>query len=279
MERPLRSGSLDSGGVFILFSTFPFVWCGGRSTGDAREASRRLAPNSAPLVTEGKEPDEFWDQLGGRGAYGTESTDCGEESSRHLYECRVIDGVFLGEQILGFSQTSLLPESAWILDAGSVIWVWLGALAPVKSLRQCVENATIFLYTHPAGRDRNTLISVVKQGLEPPTFIGLFENWNHNHLRDYRSFETMRMSLQDQETTNRVVTVKATTSSFDSYVKYPLRLLKNEPDQLPTGVDVSCKEMHLTYDDFTATFKMNPTEFEKLPAWRRQRLKQTAGLF
>lgn len=218
--------------------------------------------------------------VSGRGSYGTESTDDSEESSRHLYQCCVTNGVFLGEEILGFSQSSLQPESAWILDAGNVVWVWLGNVAPTRSLRECVESATIFLYTHPAGRDRNTTISVIKQGLEPPTFIGLFDNWNHNHLRDYRSFETMRDSLQDKESSvDKVVPAKVTTSNFDAYTKYPLRVLKNDPEQLPAGVDVSRKEMHLTYDDFIAAFKMNPTEFEKLPAWRRQRLKQTAGLF
>ena len=41
------------------------VWCGSRSTGDAREASRRLAPITAPLICEGKEDEEFWSQLGG----------------------------------------------------------------------------------------------------------------------------------------------------------------------------------------------------------------------
>jgi villin 1 len=51
--------------VFILFSNTPIVWCGGKSTGDARQASRRLAPRNAPLVAEGKEDDEFWAELGG----------------------------------------------------------------------------------------------------------------------------------------------------------------------------------------------------------------------
>lgn len=68
-------------------------------------------------------------------------------------------------------------------------------------------------------------------------------------------------------------------SKFDNFVKYPLKILKNNSDKLPNGIDVSHKEMHLTYDDFVSVFKMEPSEFEKLPIWRRQRLKQTAGLF
>lgn len=65
VERPLRSSSLHSSGVFILFSDMPVVWCGGRSTGDARQASRRLAPRNAPLMIENKEDNDFWTELGG----------------------------------------------------------------------------------------------------------------------------------------------------------------------------------------------------------------------
>ena len=116
-------------------------------------------------------------------------------------------------------------------------------------------------------------------GLEPPTFIGMFENWNPNLLRDYRPSGVLQSFLQEQDTLlNDIMSIKM-VSDFNSFVKYPLKILKNNPDKLPSGIDVSRKEMHLTFDDFTSTFKMDPAEFEKLPNWRRQRLKQTAGLF
>lgn len=71
IERPLRASSLDSGGVFILFSaTSTVVWCGGKSTGDARQASRRLAPRNAPLIIESKEDEGFWAELGGNIVHG-----------------------------------------------------------------------------------------------------------------------------------------------------------------------------------------------------------------
>lgn len=278
VERSLRANSLDSSGVFVLFSNSPMVWCGSRSTGDAREASRRLAPSSAPLISEGNEIEEFWSQLGGRGEYGTEFVDDEEEQEKHLYHCRIEQDNFTGEQVLGFSQSSLLPEAIWLLDAGSIIWLWIGNYSSIKTLKECVERGKIFLYTHPAGRDRNTPISIIKQDFEPPSFIGLFENWNHNFLRGYQSFEALRSMIEDKEQTINISSNKH-INDFNSHVKYPLRILKNEPENLPTEVDVSRKELHLTYDDFITVFKMEPNEFEKLPAWRRQRLKQAAGLF
>ncbi|XP_036143046.1 villin-1 [Monomorium pharaonis] len=279
VERPLRASSLDSSAVFILFSGAPVVWCGGKSTGDARQTSRRLAPRNAPLIAEGKEDDDFWAELGGRGTYGTEAEEVGEELNKHLFQCRTENGLFVGEQILGFRQNSLVPEAVWLLDAGDVIWVWIGKFSNPKTLQECIEDATIYLYTHPAGRNRNTTISVIKQGLEPATFIGLFDNWNHNLLRDYKPFEMFCALLEDRDQSTRTQTTSKATTDFDNYIKYPPTVLKSEPENLPAGVDVRRKEMHLTYDNFIAIFKMEPAEFEKLPTWKRQRLKQAAGLF
>ncbi|KAG5317035.1 QUAI protein, partial [Acromyrmex heyeri] len=180
VERPLRASCLNSSAVFILFSSVPIVWCGGKNTGDVRQTSRRLAPRNAPLITEGKESDDFWTELG---------------------------------------------------------------------------------------------------GLEPATFIGLFDNWNHNLLRDYKPFEIFCTLLKDRNQSVRMQTISKAITDFDNYIKYPPTMLKSEPDNLPAGVDVRRKEMHLTYDNFIAIFKMEPAEFEKLSTWKRQRLKQAAGLF
>lgn len=100
----------------------------------------------------------------GRGSYSTETEEVGEELDKHLFQCRTENGLFVGEQILGFRQNSLIPEAVWLLDAGSVIWVWIGKFSSPRTLQECVEDATIYLYTHPAGRNRNTTISVIKQG-------------------------------------------------------------------------------------------------------------------
>lgn len=163
-----------------------------------------MAPQAAPLICEGKEDDEFWTQLGGenflnesqfelqyalslkvffqsriklifnlffsvitsgKGVCNMESIDYEEEEmEKHLYHMKIEKDVFTGEEIIGFAQNSLLPESAWLLDAGIVIWVWIGTYAVSKSLKNYIEEAQIFLYTHPASRDRNTIISIIKQG-------------------------------------------------------------------------------------------------------------------
>lgn len=87
-----------------------------------------------------------------------------EESEIRLYHCLVEEGAFIGQEILGFTQANLLPEAAWLLDTGNTIWVWLGNYSTIRTLRECVDKAIIFLYTHPAGRDRNTMVTIIRQG-------------------------------------------------------------------------------------------------------------------
>lgn len=101
----------------------------------------------------------------GKGVCNMESVDNEEEEmEKHFYHLKIEKDMFVGEEILGFTQNSLLPEAAWLLDAGNVIWVWSGSYSVAKSLKEYVEEAKIFLYTHPASRDRNTIISIIKQG-------------------------------------------------------------------------------------------------------------------
>ena len=94
-----------------------------------------------------------------------ESVDYEEEDlEKHLYQFKIEKGAFVGEEILAFDQSSLLPEAVWLLDAGNLIWLWIGNQSVLKPLKDYVEEAKIFLYTHPASRDRNTIISAIKQG-------------------------------------------------------------------------------------------------------------------
>lgn len=99
----------------------------------------------------------------GKGTYGTETEEIGEELDKHLFQCRTENNLFVGEEVLGFRQNSLIPEAVWLLDAGNVIWVWVGKYSCSRTLQEYVEDASVYLYTHPAGRNRNTTISIIKQ--------------------------------------------------------------------------------------------------------------------
>ena len=68
--------SLNSSDVFILHNPHAcFIWVGKGSIGDERECARdvlrRISKDDADLVMEGKEPEVFWQMLGGQAEYGS----------------------------------------------------------------------------------------------------------------------------------------------------------------------------------------------------------------
>ncbi|KAG5310986.1 QUAI protein, partial [Acromyrmex insinuator] len=136
-------------------------------------------------------------------------------------------------------------------------------------VQECVEDTIVYLYTHPADRNRNTIISVIKQGEFQATH-NQFEKIFSRSMTDYKLFEIFCTLLEDTDQSARMQMTSKVTTDFDNYIKYSSTMLKSEPDNLPASVDVRRKEMHLTYDNFIAIFKMEPAVFEKLPTWKRQ---------
>ena len=68
--------SLNSSDVFVLHNPHAcFMWVGKGSIGDERECARevlgRISKPDADLVTEGNEPQTFWQMLGGKADYGS----------------------------------------------------------------------------------------------------------------------------------------------------------------------------------------------------------------
>lgn len=58
------------------------------------------------------------------------------------------------------------------------VYLWIGKGANDTEKRDAVVTAQEYLKSHPAGRDLDTPILVVKQGFEPPTFTGWFHAWD-----------------------------------------------------------------------------------------------------
>lgn len=79
--------------------------------------------------------------------------------------------------------------------------------------------------------------------------------------------------------TPRLITDDFGDNEFDRYQKYPLEMLRGDVEKLPTLVNPSRKEVHLTHDDFISVFCMEYYEFEKLPKWKQVELKKAKKLF
>lgn len=166
-----------------------WVWCGHGSTGDSREMAKNIAgiigePN---VVMENAESEEFFLSVGENCISQLKqiqyTSECSlgsawEKPKVNLYLASLTQGQIQLDEIFAFDQTNLTPDNIFILDVGSTIYVWLGNLVDSEK-RQAVWVIALHLISiHPIPRNITLPIAVIRQGFEPITFTGFFNNWN-----------------------------------------------------------------------------------------------------
>ncbi|CRK99352.1 CLUMA_CG012656, isoform A, partial [Clunio marinus] len=277
----------DSGAVW--------VWCGHSSTGDTREMAKNISgilgePN---LIMEGAENEEFYESVGDKCLsqmktlqHLLEITLCNtwDKSRVNLYLVSLVQSQIHLEQIFAFNQMDLTPENIYLLDAGSIIYVWLGNLVDSGQKQTSWIVALHLISIHPIPRNVTVPIAVIKQSYEPITFTGFFDNWDPKLFELYKGFEKLRIHMNLPGTypvpsPRKTNTDDFAVNEFDKHQKYPLEMLRGDPLNLPTYINPSRKEIHLTHDDFVSVFKMDYFEFESLPKWRQTQLKKEHKLF
>lgn len=168
-----------------------WVWCGQSSTGDSREMAKSIGSSIGEytLVVESSEPEEFWTALNDKSAEKFKWARSNKidfdlmpaplaKNQVTLYSSFLKQGTIQINQIIGFDQKNLNPEDIFLLDAGNIIYIWIGSLS-------CHEEKTIawlmahtLITTQIVSRNSGIPIALIKQEHEPPTFIGFFENWD-----------------------------------------------------------------------------------------------------
>lgn len=115
-----------------------WVWCGQKSTGDAREVAKSIGGTLGDytLIMESSEPEEFWNCLPDHleckfrnvsSCAEGRTFDINIEKSRvRLYVCSFAQGIIKFEQIIAFSQNDMKPEDVFLLDIDSMLYVWIG---------------------------------------------------------------------------------------------------------------------------------------------------------
>lgn len=172
-----------------------YVWCGASSTGDSREMAKSIAGmlGEPHLVMEGAENEEFFENAGDifMGQLRAISVDVGESTSINiawekksvqLWVAKLIQGHIQLEQIFAFEQKDLTTDNIYLLDAGSIIYVWLGKVVDVEQKQAAWIMAMHLLSIHPVPRSLKTPICVIKQGYEPISYVGYFNEWNQKLL-------------------------------------------------------------------------------------------------
>lgn len=188
-EVDVSAVSLNSNDAFLL--KLPegqgYMWMGKGASKEEEQGAEYMSRElkTTPIrITEGNEPGEFWEALGGRTEYQT-SANLESETMNHpprLFGCSNKTGRFIIEEVPGeFTQDDLAEDDVMLLDVWNQVFIWIGKDANEVEKTESVKSAIKYIKTDPSGRDKNTLLVVVKQGYEPPTFTGWFLAWDPLH--------------------------------------------------------------------------------------------------
>uniref|UniRef100_A0A8C5APX2 Villin-1 n=1 Tax=Gadus morhua TaxID=8049 RepID=A0A8C5APX2_GADMO len=305
IEVSARSSCLNSNDVFVLSTENScFLWYGKGCSGDERLMGKSLADiisrREKLVIAEGQEPDLFWVSLGGKTQYANSKRlqDGLNSVTPRLFECSNQTGRFLATEITNFDQEDLDEDDIMLLDIWDMVCLWMGRGANPVERDAAVTTAQEYLRSHPAGRDVDTPIVLIKQGFEPPTFTGWFHAWDpqmwsvSTSWRKYSSIQPPRyppcpcvcVCLQDMATAP-TTPGKGPSKGMgiltpSAAAPFPVeQLVHKQNEDLPEGVDPTRKEEHLNNEDFALVLGMSRMEFYSMPTWKQQKLKKDKGLF
>ncbi|CAN9512287.1 unnamed protein product [Ophioblennius macclurei] len=291
IEAPALASSLNSNDVFLLKSQSGiYLWCGKGSSGDEREMAKEVSSvicgkserGCEELVAEGQEPNEFWELLGGKAPYSSDKRlqQLVLDHQARLFECSNKTGRFIATEVTQFIQEDLSEDDIMLLDTWDQVFLWIGNEANEAERKEAVVTSQEYLRTHPADRDPETPIVLVKQGFEPPTFTGWFAAWDPTKWSGGKSYEDLRDELGDAASPVIVNSEQNSAETEKSSQCFPPdALINKQTNELPEGVDPKKKENHLSDSDFSIVFGMTKDDFVSLPSWKQLNLKKEKGMF
>uniref|UniRef100_A0A8C2WWA0 Advillin n=1 Tax=Cyclopterus lumpus TaxID=8103 RepID=A0A8C2WWA0_CYCLU len=257
IEVPALATSLNSNDVFLLKSQSGiFLWCGKGSSGDeramAKEVSSVIGQNSQQgseeIVAEGQEPIEFWELLGGKAPYasGKRLQQMVSDHQPRLFECSNKTGRFIVTEVTQFTQDDLNEDDVMLLDTWDQVFLWIGKETNEVERKESVVTSQEYLRTHPGARDPGTLILLIKQGFEPPTFTGWFTAWDPSKWIGGKSYEELKKELGEEHRHAR---------------------------------DTTVFQKHLSDSDFNHVFGITKDDFASMPRWKQLNMKKVKGMF
>ncbi|XP_033728883.1 villin-1-like isoform X2 [Pecten maximus] len=286
VQVPLRASSLNSNDVFVVVTkTSVLIWMGKKCTGDEREMAKRICTRFSrqpTMVFEGQEKDDFWKILGGKEEYACEKIEQTAEEVRppRLFQISNATGAIQVSEIPDFTQADLVPEDVMLLDAWDCLYLWIGGGANKAERSQATTLAMEYMTSDPAGRNVGTPIIQIKQGYEPPTFTGFLGVWDRQLWSNGKSYSELVEEAKNQnEVLPQEVEAESNGTDFSTVAKYPLEKLQVSTEDLPQGVDPTCRELHLETEEFDRLFGMPYAQFQSVAMWKQKQMKQKLKLF
>lgn len=197
-----KASNLESDDVFlVLTDDKTYIWQGKDSNEVERELANgfveKLAPDAETIVVEeGEEPDEFWEAIGGKEDYGASFEDkLKAVPEPRLFHARIVKGKVTVEEIDEFEQRDLNEDDVMILDAGSVVYLWVGNSATDDEKTKTFDAAQRYL--HKVDRD-DTVIVAFDQGEETESFTSLFPSWDPDLWETLTTYSDMKARIEEQ---------------------------------------------------------------------------------
>ena len=191
---------LNDGDAFVIDSEkFVFVWCGRSANGLEKIQAVRLAQGvrngrAVVIVASGEEDripsaakEEFMSLLPlSKRAVRSGDADSEERYSSDrrrpasevsLFVCTLDDGEVKAQLVKtgSLAQGDLVPDDVFIVDAGYVVWLWVGQRAQQEERAEGVRYAEAYMIQ--TGRPQNAPLCRVVDGGEPAEFRCLFGVW------------------------------------------------------------------------------------------------------
>uniref|UniRef100_A0A671SH81 Villin-1 n=1 Tax=Sinocyclocheilus anshuiensis TaxID=1608454 RepID=A0A671SH81_9TELE len=301
-KEPMHLMAIFKGKMVVYEVSFTdkccYLWYGKGCSGDEREMAKSLADiiskREKNVIAEGQEPADFWVNLGGKSQYASSKRLQDENCNitPRLFECSNQTGRFIATEITNFNQDDLDEDDVMLLDIWDQVYLWIGKGSNDKEKHDAVVTAQEYLKSHPAGRDLDTPILVVKQGFEPPTFTGWFQAWDPQKWSSGKSYDQLKAELGTHFTSNVNVMVKngltpcaqdltkpTTNQTNSTNSTQGEKLVNVQTEDLPDEVDPTRKEHYLSNDDFKLIMGISRIDFYDLPSWKQLNLKKEKGLF
>jgi hypothetical protein len=277
-EVEAKATSLNSGDVFILNTpNQQYVWYGKGSNVDEKKTGKHIGdivkgPRKQTVVEEGKEPQDFWDKLGGKTQYADDDFLQDDPVEPRLFQMSNATGVFKVEEIFNFSQDDLTNDDVYLLDTFNEVYVWIGGESNEVEHKMSMETAVEYVKNAKDGRSPDTPILRVVAGHEPQLFTANFLGWDRKKM----GTDPYSRKLAAMMGGGAAKDVKQELKKYD-IKEFSYEVLRKKP--LPVGVDPTLLETYLSDAEFQKVFGMNKSAFQALPKWKQNGAKRKAGLF
>jgi len=325
IQTTATAASLNSGDCFALNTPDAvYTWLGKGANESERKCAGSIAkivggPRKVISADEGKEPEEFWSALGGKGEYPTSKELEGGNVEPRLFHCTTAKtGSFKIDEIFNYTQEDLINDDVIILDAYSEVFVWVGHDSTKEERDNAFKAALEYVKNIKDGRSPNTPVFKVMAGGEPPNFTCHFHGWDDKKASQFEDPYLKALNAMGKPAAGGAADAKSPTSAASSAAaaagggKFQVKLSpqmqkvagakpavtqvtaadigfadwkgsKATADEVRankvTNMDSSQKELYVNDSEFKTIFKMDKDSWLKLPAWKRKQQKETARLF